>query len=101
MAHITRSASLVTVKTKYQVTLPTSIRRKADVSVGDILEVKVEGEKITLTPKSIIDRELSLALEDVQAGRLSPVFSTAEAGLNWLRAGVKKVRNTKLAKHKI
>ncbi|KKU03888.1 MAG: Transcriptional regulator, AbrB family [Candidatus Giovannonibacteria bacterium GW2011_GWA2_45_21] len=100
MVQETRPAPLVTIKTKYQVTLPTSIRRKADVSVGDILEAKVEGKKITLTPKSLIDRELSLALEDVKAGRLSPVFSTAEAGLRWLHAGVKKVHSKKPARHK-
>ena len=76
MAQEIHSAPLVTVKTKYQVTLPTSIRRKADVSVGDILEAKVEGKKITLTPKSLIDRELSLALEDVRKGRISESFNS-------------------------
>jgi len=63
MAHATRQAPLVTVKTKYQVTLPTSIRRKADVAVGDVL----------------IDRELALALEDVRKGRMyGPFNSPAE-----------------------
>jgi len=100
MAQATRPSPLVKVKTKYQVTLPRSIRRKADVSIGDILEAKVEGKKITLTPKSLIDRELALALEDVKAGRLSPVFSNAEAGLRWLHAGVKKVHSKKPARHK-
>ena len=61
---------LVTVKTKYQVTLPTSVRKQAGVAVGDLLEAKVEGQKITLTPKSIIDRELAHALEDVRKGRV-------------------------------
>lgn len=79
MAHEIHSAPLVTVKTKYQVTLPTSIRRKADVSIGDILEAKVEGNKITLTPKGLIDRELALAMEDVRRGRTyGPFGSPAE-----------------------
>ena len=79
MAHATRQAPLVTVKTKYQVTLPTSIRRKADVAVGDVLEANVEGKKITLTPKGLIDRELALALEDVRKGRMyGPFNSPAE-----------------------
>ena len=60
---------LVTVKTKYQVTLPTTIRTQAGVLVGDILEAKVEGRRITLTPKSVVDRELARALEDVRKGR--------------------------------
>jgi len=68
---------LVTVKTKYQVTLPTSVRKQAGVAVGDLLEAKVEGQKITLTPKSIIDRELAHALEDVRKGRVHGPFNSA------------------------
>ena len=69
---------LVTVKTKYQVTLPTTVRKQAGVSVGDILEAKVEGRKITLTPKSVVDRELALALEDVRKGRVIGPFTSAK-----------------------
>ncbi len=88
----TAMSPFVTIKTKYQVTLPTSIRKEANLSVGDILEAKVEGKKITLSPKSMIDRELALALEDVKAGRMSPVFKTAEEGIRWLHARSKKSR---------
>lgn len=88
----TTSSPLVTVKTKYQVTLPTAIRMRAGLSVGDILEAKIEGKKITLTPKSLIDRELALALEDVKAGRLSPRFDTVTKSLRWLHAEAKKFR---------
>ena len=42
---------LVRVKGKYQVTLPLTVREKAGLAVGDLLEAKVEGKKITLTPK--------------------------------------------------
>jgi len=68
---------LVTVKTKFQVTLPTAVRRQAGVSVGDILEAKVEGKKITLTPKGLIDRELALALAEVRKGRVQGPFESA------------------------
>ncbi len=68
---------LVTVKTKYQVTLPTAVRKQAKLAVGDILEAKVEGKKITLTPKSLVDRELALALEDVRKGRVVGPFKSA------------------------
>jgi AbrB family looped-hinge helix DNA binding protein len=85
----TTASPFVTIKTKYQVTLPTSIRKEAKLSVGDILEAKVEGKKITLSPKSIIDRELALALENVKAGRLSPIFNTAEAAIAYLHRAVK------------
>ena len=90
--------ALVTVKTKYQVTLPTSVRKQARLAVGDLLEAKVEGKKITLTPKSLIDRELALALQDVKKGRLSPTFVTATDGIRWLNAEAKKSRSKKRAK---
>lgn len=93
MPKTTLMMPLVTVKTKYQVTLPTFVRKQAGVSVGDLLEAKVEGKKITLTPKSIIDRELALALADVRAGRVSPAFDNAKEGLTWLRRETKKVRS--------
>jgi AbrB family looped-hinge helix DNA binding protein len=90
--------ALVTVKTKYQVTLPTAVRKQAGLAVGDILEAKVEGKKITLTPKGLLDRELALALEDVKRGRVSPTFSSAAAGLRWLHAEVRKIKAKKKAK---
>ena len=87
---------LVTVKTKYQVTLPTSVRKQAKIAVGDFLEAAVERGKITLTPKSLIDRELALALEDVKRGRVSPTFDTVEESLRWLMKG-KRRRSRKKA----
>ena len=82
--------ALVTVKTKYQLTLPSSVRKQARVAVGDLLEARVEGKKITLTPKSVIDHELGLALRDVKKGRVSPTFTTAAEGIRWLNAEAKK-----------
>ena len=68
---------LVKVKEKYQVTLPVSVRQKAGVAVGDILEAVAEGNKITLRLKSVIDRELALALADVRKGRVVGPFNSA------------------------
>ena len=68
---------LVKVKEKYQVTLPASVRQKAGVAVGDILEAVAEGNKITHRPKSVIDRDLARALEEVQKGRVVGPFNSA------------------------
>lgn len=76
---------LVKVKEKYQVTLPAAVRRKAGVAVGDLLEAKVQGKKITLTPKSVIDRELALALEDYKRDRFIGPFRTAKTAIRALR----------------
>jgi AbrB family looped-hinge helix DNA binding protein len=80
---------LVKVKEKYQVTLPAAVRMKAGVTVGDLLEAKVRGKKITLTPKRVIDREIALALEDFKKGRFIGPFRTAEAAIRALRRAAK------------
>jgi len=87
---------LVKVKTKYQVTLPTAIRRKAGLAVGDLLDAKIEGKKITLTPKSIIDRGLAESLEDFKKGRYYGPFDSAEDMIRSLRQRPKrKVQKSK------
>ena len=86
---------LVTVKNKYQVTLPTAVRRQAKLAVGDILEAKVEGKKITLTPKSLVDREIALALDEVRRGRIVGPFSSADAMLADLRKRVARYQKRK------
>jgi bifunctional DNA-binding transcriptional regulator/antitoxin component of YhaV-PrlF toxin-antitoxin module len=77
--------AVVKVKSHYQVTLPPKIRAKAHVAVGDLFEAKVEGRTITLVPKRMIDRELTLALNDVKRGRVKGPFSTAQATVRALR----------------
>ena len=76
---------LVKVKEKYQVTLPASVRQRVGVAVGDFLEAEVQGKKITLTPKRVIDRELALAIEEFKRGRFIGPFRTAKAAIRALR----------------
>ena len=90
--------ALVTVNTKYQVTLPSSVRKRARLAVGDRLEARVEGKKITLTPKRVIDEELALALRDVKKGRLSPTFTTVAEGIRWLNGKAVTSRSNKRTK---
>lgn len=79
------SRQLIRVKSKYQVTLPASVRKKASLRVGDLLEARVEGHKISLTPMGVVDRELARALEDVRQGRLKGPFNTAKEAIRSLR----------------
>lgn len=76
---------LIRVKTKYQVTLPAKVRRQAGLRVGDLLEAKVEGDTISLTPMSVVERGLALALEDIRLGRTKGPFKTAEDAIRNLR----------------
>jgi AbrB family looped-hinge helix DNA binding protein len=83
---------LVKIKEKYQVTLPAAVRRKAGLNVGDLLEASVEGEKITLTPKSVVDRELALALEDVKKGHVYGPYRSAAEVISSLHRETKRLR---------
>ena len=48
--------SLVMVKDKFQVTIPAQLRQELDLKVGDMLEAVVEGDRIVLRPKIVVDR---------------------------------------------
>lgn len=48
--------ALVTVKDKFQVTIPAKLRDQADISVGDLLEATIEQGAIVLRPKTVVDR---------------------------------------------
>jgi AbrB family looped-hinge helix DNA binding protein len=49
--------SLVKVKDKFQVTIPTELREALHLTVGDILEATIENETIMLKPKAVVDRK--------------------------------------------
>lgn len=89
--------SLVKVKAKYQVTLPASVRQKAGVAVGDLLEARVEGKKITLMPKVVVDRNfiekrLAEGLEDLNKGRVYGPFTSAKELVRSLHREAKKLK---------
>jgi AbrB family looped-hinge helix DNA binding protein len=84
--------ALVKVKQKYQVTLPASLREKAGLEVGDLLEARFEGKKITLTPKSVLDRELALALREIDQGKTSGPFSSAKGLIRSLNREAKRLK---------
>ena len=52
---------LVTVKTKFQVTIPRKLREQLDIDTGDLLEAEIQDGKIVLTPKTVVDREAQVA----------------------------------------
>ena len=86
---------LVKVKEKYQVTLPASIRQKAGVAVGDLLEAQVKGGKITLTPmvvvdRALVERRLAESFEDFRKGRVYGPFASAKEAVRVLKAGKKR-----------
>lgn len=47
---------LVTVKEKFQVTIPAKLRDQVAIAVGDVLEATIQQGAIVLRPKSVVDR---------------------------------------------
>lgn len=90
---------LVTVKTKFQVVIPQSIRKRVRLDIGDLLEASFENGKITFTPKTVIDRHLAEGLEDITRGRTHGPYETAASAISALerRAG-KRSKNPRKRK---
>jgi bifunctional DNA-binding transcriptional regulator/antitoxin component of YhaV-PrlF toxin-antitoxin module len=93
--------SLVRVKPNGQVTLPSSLRQRAKVSAGDLLEAKLEKGKITLTPASLLDRHIVESQEQISKGQFYGPFDTAEQMIESLhRQSRKSKRPVKRAARK-
>jgi len=102
--------SLVKIQRKGQMTLPTGVRAAVGLADGDIVDVKVSGGRIVITPTLVIDRskfptaddeytpaqrraidaQLAGALADVKAGRTAGPFHTADEMIAHMKAELKK-----------
>lgn len=56
--------SLVRIKGKYQITIPAELRERIDLEISDLLEATVEGNKIILSPKKVVDSEPPIPLQE-------------------------------------
>jgi len=81
---------IVAVKTKFQIVIPQRIREQVQVEVGDLLEATVERGKITLTPKSLVDRHLAEDLEDLSKGKTHGPYATARDAIRALETRAKR-----------
>lgn len=81
---------LISVRKNAQITLPASIRRKAHLEEGDLLEAEVRDDEIVLRPKKLIDKSQAwfwseewqaaekAAQSDIDAGRVHEVPAVDE-----------------------
>jgi len=76
---------VVKIKTKSQVTIPTTLLRRVGLKVGDFLQVKERKGVIILTPKSLVDMRLAKSIKDFKAGRSHGPFATAQEAKEFLR----------------
>ena len=65
----------VTVKPKFQVTIPAKLRRDIDLREGDIMEATLVGDAILFKPKEVVDRN---AVADRIAGRFAAARASSD-----------------------
>lgn len=87
---------LVKIKDKFQITIPTQIRKMINLEIGDILETVIQNGLIIFKPKVIYDRESVNAavregLEDYKSGRVYGPFASA----NEIDGAVEKFKKLK------
>lgn len=86
---------IVKVKTKGQVTLPTSMRQRMGLKVGDLLKVDEDRGNIVLSPQTIVDRRLAESIADFKAGRSYGPFDTADDMIKDMKQRIKKMHKKK------
>ena len=89
--------SLVTIKNKYQIVIPHTVRKQAGVTVGDFLEATVERGNIVFKPKTLLDRGIAQSLKEIKQGHIFGPFETADEMITSLKGQLKK---RALKKHK-
>ena len=108
--------SVVTVKNKFQVVIPRSVRDQIGVSVGDVFEATVERGKIVFQPKAIVDRDeytpaqrcridaqLAKSLAEHKEGKSLGPFKTHQELVDFLHRQAKQSRPRtakKVGKHR-
>ncbi len=62
---------LVTVKPKFQVTIPARLRKGINLHEGDVMEATIVGDGILLRPMDVVDRNAT-------ADRIAATFAATE-----------------------
>jgi AbrB family looped-hinge helix DNA binding protein len=90
--------AIVTVKNKYQVVIPQSVRDEIGVAIGDVFDVRVRNGKIVYEPKAIVDRGIAKSVEEFKAGRAYGPFATHKQFLASLHKEAKRL-DARKSKH--
>ncbi|MBD3299563.1 MAG: AbrB/MazE/SpoVT family DNA-binding domain-containing protein [candidate division Zixibacteria bacterium] len=82
----------VKVGVSRQVVIPKKLYDELGLTPGDYLEVERDGEKLVLTPKTLIEKRLAEGLDDIKKGRVHGPFDTAADAVKFLRKSTKSKR---------
>lgn len=68
-----------------QVVIPKKLYDQLGLTPGDYLEVEREGDRIILTPKTLIEKRLVESFEDYRKGKVQGPFKTAKDAIKALK----------------
>ena len=103
--------NIVKLQNKGQMTIPSRVRSAVGLSDGDLVEVKVVGRKIVVTPQLVIDRSkfptddeytpeqrsaIDARLDRAEKGPFHGPFNTADDMIAHMKAELKKATAKKL-----
>lgn len=80
-----RSMIAVKIGVSRQVVIPKKIHDRLGLVPGDYLEVELEGDRVVLTPKALVEKRLAEGLEDIREGRVHGPFPSVPALMRSLR----------------
>jgi len=88
-----RLTAVVKIGVSRQVAIPKKLHDQLGLSPGDYLQVELEGDRLILTPKALIEKRLAESLEDIRKGRVHGPFRSMPALLRSLHR-TKKTKAT-------
>jgi AbrB family looped-hinge helix DNA binding protein len=88
-----RSTLAVKIGVSRQVVIPKRIHDQLGLEPGDYLEVELDGYRVVLTPKALIEKRLAEGLDDVRNGHVRGPFKSVPALIRSLRK-VRKARSS-------
>jgi AbrB family looped-hinge helix DNA binding protein len=77
-------AAVVKIGVSRQVAIPKKLHDRLGLAPGDYLEIQLEGDRLILTPKALIEKRLAESLDDIREGRVHGPFRSASALLRSL-----------------
>lgn len=88
-----RPAAVVKIGVSRQVAIPKKLHDRLGLAPGDYLQIELEGDRLILTPKALIEKRLAEGLEDIRQGRVHGPFKSVPALLRSLQRTKKTTRS--------
>jgi AbrB family looped-hinge helix DNA binding protein len=71
-----RCSAVVKIGVSRQVAIPKKLHDQLGLAPGDYLQMKLEGDRLVLTPQALIEKRLAEGLADIRKGRVHGPFAS-------------------------